>query len=108
MNFKKMNIEEFDKLKKLFPSHSNWDKYKKQQLERYNNNQLDIFVIENEEEFIGEITVNYVSQELQTEAIFNQRVYLEAFRVEKQYKGNGLGQKLLDYTINELEKLLVI
>ena len=102
MNFRKINIEEFDKLKKLFPSNCNWEKCKNQQLERYNNNQLDIFVIENEEEFIGEITVNYVSQELETEAIFNQRVYLEAFRIDKNFQGKGLGQKLLQYTISKL------
>ena len=47
MKFRKINIEEFDKLKRLFPSHTNWEKYKNQQLERYLKKEIDIFVIEN-------------------------------------------------------------
>lgn len=105
MYYRKINIEEFDKLKRLFPSDGNWEKYKKQQLERFLKKELDIFVIENDDKFIGEITVNYVSHELQSEAILNQRVYLEAFRVDKEFQGNGLGQKLIQYVINDLIKV---
>lgn len=102
MNFRKINIEEFDKLKKLFPSHNDWKNYKKQQLERYSQKELDIIVIENKNQFIGEITINYVNHELSTETIPGQRVYLEAFRIDKDYQGKGLGQKLIQYTINNL------
>lgn len=104
MNFRKINIEEFDKLKRLFPINSNWEKYKKQQLQRYYKNELDIFVIENNNNFIGEISVNYVSHGLQTETILNQRVYLEAFRIDKEFQGKGLGQKLIQHTINNMLK----
>jgi len=104
MKFRKINIEEFDKLKRLFPSHSNWEKYKNQQLERYLKKEIDIFVIENNNEFVGEISVNYVSHELQTETIPDQRVYLEAFRIDKEFQNIGLGQKLIQYTINDLVK----
>ena len=104
MKFRKINIEEFDKLKRLFPIHSNWEKYKKQQLERYYKNELDIFVIEDNNNFIGEISVNYVSHGLQAETILNQRVYLEAFRIDKEFQGKGLGQKLIHHTINNMLK----
>ena len=104
MNFRKIKIEEFDKLKRLFPSNGNWEKYKKQQLERYFKKQLDIFIIENGNEFIGEITANYISHELKNETIPNQRAYLEAFRIDKDFQKKGLGQKLIRYTINELVK----
>ena len=104
MKLRKIDINEFDKLKRLFPSNSNWEKYKKQQLERLKKKELNIFVIENDDKFIGEITVNYVSHELKYETITNQRVYFEAFRVDKEFQGNGLGQKLIKYVINDLLK----
>lgn len=65
--------------------------------------QIDVFVIENENYFVGEITINYVNQDLETETIPNQRVCLEAFRVDKSLQGRGLGQELLMYCLNELK-----
>ena len=46
MKFRKIEKEEFDKLKRLFPVHGDWEKYKKQQLERIYKNELDVFIIE--------------------------------------------------------------
>lgn len=103
MNFRKINIEEFDKLKRLFPGNDDlWKKYKNQRLEEFKKNQIDVFIIENENNFIGELTINYVSHDLLTETIPNQRVYFEAFRIDKEFQGKGLGQKLIDYCINTL------
>lgn len=102
MNYRKIKIEEFDKLQRLSPKQVNWEKYKEQQLHRFANNELDIFVIEDNNIFIGELTINYVSQSLKSETIHNQRVYLEAFRIDKNYQGKGLGQKLIEYCISEL------
>ena len=102
MKFRKINIEEFDKLKNLFPLLKNWEKYKKQQLERYSKNEIDIYIIEINNKIIGEITVNYISHNLSEEAIEKQRVYLEAFRIDKEYQKRGLGQKLIQYVIEDL------
>ncbi len=103
MNYRKINIEELDKLKKLFPGDEDlWEKYKKQRLEELKKNLIDVFIIENENEFIGEITINYVNRDLITQTIPKQRVYLEALRVSKEFQGKGLGQKLIDYCINIL------
>ncbi|MGN1298774.1 MAG: GNAT family N-acetyltransferase [Candidatus Scatovivens sp.] len=103
MNFRKINIEEFDKLKRLFPGNDGlWKKYKKQRLDEFEKNEIDVFVIENENKFIGELTINYVSHDLLSEAIQNQRVYFEAFRVDKKFQGKGLGQELIYYCINTL------
>lgn len=103
MNFRKIKIEEFDKLKRLFPGDDDlWIKYKKQRVEEFKKNQIDVFVIENENNFIGELTINYVSHDLLTEAIPNQRVYFEAFRVAKEFQGKGLGQELINYCIATL------
>ena len=104
-NIRKIKKEEFEKLKTLFPDNDEmWIKYKKMRIEQFEKEEIDVFVIEDNGNFIGEITVNYVSHELETETIPNQRVYLEAFRVDKKYQGQGLGQKLINYCIEYLIK----
>ena len=105
MEFRKIKIEEFEKLKKLFPNNEKmWIKYKNKRVEKLIKQEIDVFIIENNESIIGEITVNYKSHELETETIPNKRVYLEAFRIDKKYQGKGLGQKLINYCIEYLTK----
>lgn len=105
MNIRKIKKEEFEKLKRLFPNNEDmWIKYKKKIIQELDKQEIDIFVIESNESIIGEITVNYVSHELETETIPNRRVYLEAFRVDKEYQGQGLGQKLINYCTEYLIK----
>ena len=41
---------------------------------------------------------------MKSETIPNIRVYFEAFRIDKKYQGKGLGQKLIEYTINDLKE----
>ena len=103
MEFRKIKIEEFEKLKELFPDNEEiWGKYKNKRLQQFEKQEIDVFVIEDNEKFIGEITVNYKSHQLETETIPNKRVYLEAFRVDKKYQGKGLGQKLINYCTDYL------
>lgn len=103
MIFKKITINEFERLRNLFPdSDELWEKYAQKRLNELASGEADVFVIEENNEFIGEITVNYVSHTLPTETIAGIRVYLEAFRLLKEYQGKGLGQKLLDYAIMTL------
>ena len=103
MKFRKIAIEEFGKLKILFPNNEDmWIKYKKKRLEQFEKQEIDVFIIEEDEKTIGEITVNYKNNKLETETIPNRRVYLEAFRVDKKYQGQGLGQKLINYCIEYL------
>ena len=76
MEFRKVKIEEFEKLKKLFPNNEEmWIKYKKKRLQQLQKQEIDVFVIEDNKDFIGELTVNYKSHQLET--IPNRRVYLE-------------------------------
>jgi len=106
MEFRKIKIEEFEKLKNLFPDNEEmWIKYKNKRLQQFEEQEIDVFVIENNENVIGEITVNYKSRQLETEIIPNRRVYLEAFRVDKKYQGQGLGQKLINYCTDYLENI---
>lgn len=106
MEFRKIIIDEFVKLKNLFPDNEEmWNKYKNKMLEPMKKQEIDVFVVEDNEKFIGEITVNYKIHELEKETIPNKRVYLEAFRIDKQWQGQGLGQKLINYCIDYLIKI---
>lgn len=105
MKYRKIEKNEFNRLKILFPSNENmWKKYKEQRLKQFDNNEIDVFVIEENEIFIGELTINYKSHELESETIPGKRVYLEAFRVDKAFRGKRLGQKLINYTLDTLIK----
>lgn len=103
-NYRKVLLQEFDKLFDLSPDKDDlWIKYKEKRIKEIINNESDTYVIEYNERFIGEITVNYVSHNLPTEAIQNQRAYLQAFRIDKEYRRKGLGQKLIQYVMKDLE-----
>ena len=105
MIIRKILKEEFIKLKELFPGNEElWIKYSGQRLRQFENKEIDIYVIEEDEKLIGELTVNYISHDLLAETIPNSRVYFEAFRIDKKYQGKGLGQKLIEYTINDLKE----
>ena len=104
--FRKIEKYEFDKLQKLFPDDNHkWSKYRIKRLEQFDVFDIDIYVIEYNNEFIGEVSVNYSNHELETETIPGVRVYFEAFRLLEKYQGLGLGQKLLDYALNDLAKV---
>ena len=105
MIIRKILKEEFVKLKEMFPGNEElWIKYKDKRLKQLEDKEIDIYAIEEEEKFIGEITVNYISHDLLAETIPNIRVYFEAFRINRKYQGKGLGQKLIEYTINDLKE----
>lgn len=105
MIIRKILKEEFIKLKELFPGKEElWIKYSKQRLKQFDNKEVDVYVIEDDEKFIGELTVNYISHDLLSETIPKIRVYLEAFRIDKKYQGKGLGKKLIEYTISDLKE----
>ena len=105
IKIRKIVPEEFGKLRRIAPgSDEMWKKYKEYRMNLFNNSECDIYVIELNNLIIGEMTVNYTSHDLQTETIPNQRVYFEAFRLDKKLRGYGLGQLLIEYIINDLEK----
>lgn len=101
MEYRKINLEELDKLKNLY-KYENFEEFKKQVIDEISNGIKDIYVIAENENLIGEVTVTYKS-DIPNETIPNIRVYLSSFRVHNDYQGQGLGQKLLKYVISELE-----
>ena len=101
MEYRKINLEELDKLKNLY-DFENFEEFKNQIIDEISNGIKDIYVITENEGLIGEIKVAYKS-DIPNQTIPNIRVYLSAFRVHKDYQNQGLGQKLLKYVISELE-----
>ena len=104
VRFKKIRKDEFDRLKRLFPSgEDTWKKYRGIRLGLLEDHKMDIFVAEAGADVIGELTVSYTSDELQSETVPGLRVYLSAYRVEAAHRGRGIGQKLLDYVLKAME-----
>ena len=65
------------------------------------NNIIDIFVLSNGSELIGEIHARYQSDD-NNFAVRGRRAYLFAFRVHKNYQGKGYGK----YLIKEVMEIL--
>ena len=103
MEYRKISLEELDKLKNLY-AYENFEEFKKLIINDISNGIKNIFVIEENKNLIGEITVTYKSDS-PNETIKNIRVYLGAFRIHKAYQNKGLGQRLLKYVIEEIEKV---
>lgn len=103
--FRKITKDEFDRLHNLFPdSEQMWLKFRDIRWKEFDNREIDIYVIERNGIFIGELTIHYISHDLASETIPGQRVYLQAFRLDKKYQGVGLGQKLLQFALTDLEQ----
>ncbi len=102
MIIRKLKIDEADNLKYLF-KHKNFERYKNNVIKEIENNIRDIYIMINDNKFIGEITVHY-NNKSEKETISNIRVYLSAYRVLREYQGKGLGQQLLKFVIEDLEQ----
>ena len=103
--YKKITSNEFSKLKPLFPdTEEKWQKYRDQRLKQFEEKDIDVYVIENDGEFIGEVTAIYSNHTLPAETIPNVRAYFEAFRVSEEHQNKGLGQGLMAYAIDDLKK----
>lgn len=103
--FRKIKKDEFDRLHDLFPDDERmWFKYREKRRQEFARKEIDVYVIEVDHIFVGEISVSYVSHDLTSETVPYQRVYLQAFRVDGKYQGTGLGQKLLQFALSDLEQ----
>ncbi|MBO5359425.1 MAG: GNAT family N-acetyltransferase [Clostridia bacterium] len=65
------------------------------------NGIVDIFVLFDDDNLIGELHVKYDNED-KNFAEKGKRAYLFAFRVHKDYQGKGLGSYLLEAVIDEL------
>lgn len=104
ISIRKLRMEEFDRLKPLFPdSDEKWDGYRRSRLEQFSRHDADTYIMEASGACIGELSANYSSRTLAEETIPQQRVYLDTFRLAEAYQGAGLGQRLLRYALDDLE-----
>jgi GNAT superfamily N-acetyltransferase len=69
------------------------------------NNNIEFWTIENEKDssLIGELYIFWNSED-KDEANGKDRAYLCAFRVEKDFRGLGLGKKLMERVLQRVEE----
>lgn len=101
MNIRKIKVEELDKLINLYKC-ENFEKIKEEKRKQFERKNIDIYVIEEDRKFIGEITVIYKS-EFKSVTIPKIRVFIGDFIIQKNYQNKRLGQMLLDFAIKDLE-----
>lgn len=88
---RKVKISEIDKLNPLFQANDQ-KKFIEQRMKKIENGTIDIYILEENDNFIAEVTIVYDKQKYADYTIPNQRVYVEALRVLSEYQGKGLGQ----------------
>ena len=71
----------------------------KENTQKIENGEIDVFGLFKGNRVIGELRVKYKSNDEQ-EVIPGKRVYLYAFRVLKKYQGKGYGKFLLQEVIS--------
>ena len=100
MEIRKIKLEEIEKLSTLY-NHLDFEEFKRQLINDILEHKKDVYVVNKDNQLIGEITVFYSLDYIAT--VENIRVYLNAFRIKKEFQNQGLGQELLKYVINDLE-----
>ena len=98
-----INPEELEKLNALFMVKDN-ERFIKERTEKLLNNDMDIYVVEYENKFIGEVTIYYNKENYKDYTIPNKRVYMEALRILKEYQGKGIAQYLLNEVISKIKE----
>lgn len=98
MKFIKIDSSNIYKLKNIIVS----DTYLKV-IEQFNKRELDVYVIDNGDELIGRLFVNYINHLLDNETISGRRVCISHFFLKEEYRNKGLGTKLLDYVLKDLK-----
>lgn len=99
---RKMQVEELYTLVQL-SGYSDVDAMIAENTKAILNNTVSIFALYVDDRLIGELHVKYKSED-NLEAILNQRAYLFAYRIHKNYQGEDWGKLLLTTVINTLGK----
>ena len=99
MTIRKLTADELPVLTQLF-DYNDVDEMISENTCEIENGVTDIFVMFDGERPVGELHAAYESDD--ERAIRDRRAYLSAFRVHKEYQGQGLGKRLLQYVIDVL------
>ncbi len=100
MVIRKLNIEELPLLPQLFDYNDVGDMMI-ENTENLEKGVLDIYCAFHDGRLLGELHVSYEDAD-KTVAEKDKRAYLFAFRVHKDYQGQGIGTRLLETVINKL------
>lgn len=98
-SFRKIKVEEITQLKNL----SKWVDETEIRND-IDHRKKDIYVALKNQNVIGEFTV-YYDKENSQETIPGKRVYLSAFRVLPNYRNKGIGKKLNEFVLSDLERI---
>jgi len=101
MIVRKIKIEEIYKLSPLFQV-TNQEVFMNNRADKIKRRVLDIYVLEENNRVIAEVTIVYDEKHYGDYTIPNQRVYVEALRVLPEYQGKGLGTYFLREVINQV------
>lgn len=74
-------------------------------IEKMNSKEIEFWAVEdeNKKEIVGELYIFWNSID-KDEANNKDRAYLSAFRIEKEYRGLGLGSKLMNRVLSRIEE----
>ena len=100
---RKVKPKELVKLNPIYMV-ANQERFLRERKARIKNRDVDIYVLEHDGMFIGEITVVYHHFMGKDYTVPGKRVYLEAFRVLDICRGKGYGQYLLNEVINKVRE----
>ncbi|MCL2408784.1 MAG: GNAT family N-acetyltransferase [Oscillospiraceae bacterium] len=98
-----INPKELEKLNPLFTAEDT-EKFIKERAERIENRDVDVYVIESDNHFIGEVTIVFNDKRCEDYTIPNRRVYMEGFRVLDEYQNKGIGQYFLSQVVNKIKE----
>ena len=98
LNVRKLCAEEVFKLSHLYDEPSN-PSFMEKRKEKIVNRIQDVYVLENEYNIIGEVTIVY-QDDHEGFTIKGQRVYMEALRIDKSMHDKGYGQYFI-IAVNE-------
>ncbi len=102
MNVRFINTDELSLLFQLF-DYNDPDEMISENTRNINKGKIDIFGLFQEDMLIGELHAAYVHDD-ERFAVRNNRAYLSAFRIHKDFQGKGYGQFLLNNVIAMLGK----
>ena len=102
LNIRKLNANEIRKVSHLYDEPEN-PSFMEKRKEKILDGIQDIYVLENENGIIGEVTIIYDDTHEEF-TIEGQRVYMEALRIEEGNQNKGYGQYFINGVIEEIKK----
>ena len=100
LNIRKLNADEINKVSHLYDEPEN-PLFMENRREKILAGIQDIYVLENENDIIGEVTIIY-NDTHEEFTIEGKRVYMEALRIEESSQGKGYGQYFINSVIENI------